>query len=88
MKAKARKHHHSAPVTGLANHNALLVALRDRADKESLRNIGYRTGIDVGRLSRFLHGLRDLTFAAACRLAEYLGLQLVAVANAKEELTP
>ena len=43
----------------------------------SLYRLGIETGIDSGRLSRFMTGSRDLTLDAAGELAHALGLRLV-----------
>jgi len=43
----------------------------------SLMELEKQTGVDHGRLSRFLRGQRDLTYAAGCRIWECLGLKLV-----------
>jgi transcriptional regulator with XRE-family HTH domain len=42
----------------------------------SLKELGERTGVDHGRLSRFLRGQRTLTLPAAARVCAVLGLQL------------
>lgn len=75
---------------GLDNYHALLSALAARVRVESLRRIAARVRIDNSCLSRFLRGERDLTFYAACRLAEYLGLGLVSVEKhgARKAITP
>ena len=43
----------------------------------SLNQLGIKTGVDDGRLSRFMTGKRDLTLQAACRLVDALGLRLI-----------
>ena len=43
----------------------------------SLYGLALRTGVDSGRLSRFMTGSRDLTLQAAGRLVDVLGLRLV-----------
>jgi transcriptional regulator with XRE-family HTH domain len=43
----------------------------------SLNQLGIKTGVDDGRLSRFMTGKRDLTLEAAGRLVSALGLRLV-----------
>jgi transcriptional regulator with XRE-family HTH domain len=48
-----------------------------RADGRSLNQLAKVTGVDPSRLSRFLRGERDITFAAAARLCEALGVKLV-----------
>lgn len=42
----------------------------------SLYELGRRTGIDSGRLSRFMREERDLTLAAAAKILDLLGLQM------------
>jgi transcriptional regulator with XRE-family HTH domain len=44
---------------------------------QSLNQLSAECGVDRGRLSRFMRGERDLTFAAAALLCEALGLDLV-----------
>jgi transcriptional regulator with XRE-family HTH domain len=41
-----------------------------------LNQLGQRSGLDKGRLARFLRGQRDLTLAATARVAEVFGLHL------------
>ena len=43
---------------------------------ESLNQLGDRAGLDSARLSRFMRGERDLTFEAAAKLCNALGLHL------------
>ena len=43
----------------------------------SLNQLGIRTGVDSGRLSRFMTGSRDLTLQAAGQLVDALDLRLV-----------
>ena len=43
----------------------------------SLNQLGIKTGVDDGRLSRFMTGKRDLTLQAADRIVDALGLRLV-----------
>jgi plasmid maintenance system antidote protein VapI len=43
----------------------------------SLNQLGIKTGVDDGRLSRFMAGKRDLTLDAAGRLIHALDLRLV-----------
>ena len=43
----------------------------------SLNQLGIKTGVDDGRLSRFMTGKRDMTLQAASRLVDALGLRLV-----------
>jgi carbon storage regulator CsrA len=45
-------------------------------DTENLNWLSMTTGIDRGRLSRFMRGERDLTLAAAAKLCKALGLEL------------
>ena len=42
----------------------------------SLNQLGVVSGVDRGRLSRFMRGERDLTLTAAARLCEVLGLHI------------
>jgi transcriptional regulator with XRE-family HTH domain len=42
----------------------------------SLTQLGDTTGVDSGRLSRFMRGERDLTLGATTKLCEALGLRL------------
>jgi transcriptional regulator with XRE-family HTH domain len=59
-----------------------LVAKLRQAIQESghsLNQLSAECGVDRGRLSRFMRGERDLTFAAAALLCEALGLDLVKV---------
>ncbi len=52
--------------------------LRDviRGSGISLTQLGQITGVDSGRLSRFMRGERDLTLAATAKLCEVLRLKL------------
>ena len=50
-------------------------AIRD--SKLSQSEIARRANIDVGMVSRFLHGSRGITLATAERLADSLGLELI-----------
>jgi transcriptional regulator with XRE-family HTH domain len=52
--------------------------LRDaiRASGVSLNELGRRTGVSEGQLSRFLRGDRTLTLPAAARVCLYFGLEL------------
>jgi transcriptional regulator with XRE-family HTH domain len=50
-------------------------AIRD--DGRSLSELARRTGLDVPRLSRFVHGRRRLTLAAVDALAQELGAKLM-----------
>jgi transcriptional regulator with XRE-family HTH domain len=47
-----------------------------RGDGRSLSELGRLTGVDVGRLSRFMRGQRGITLTAAAELCKVLGLQL------------
>lgn len=49
-------------------------AIRD--SKLSLNELGRRTGVSQGQLSRFLRGDRTLTLPAAARVCDYFGLEL------------
>jgi transcriptional regulator with XRE-family HTH domain len=42
----------------------------------SLKTLGDRSEVSHSQLSRFMHGLRTLTFPAAARVCEELGLEL------------
>jgi transcriptional regulator with XRE-family HTH domain len=55
-----------------------------RASGLSLNEIGRRTGVSQGQLSRFLRGDRTLTLPAAARVCVYFGLELC---NRKKTLT-
>lgn len=44
---------------------------------ESLMDIERATGVDSGRLSRFMRAERGLTLSAVDKLARHLGLRLV-----------
>jgi transcriptional regulator with XRE-family HTH domain len=46
-------------------------------DGRSLNQLAKATGVDSGRLSRFMRGERDLNLDAACRICEVLGIQFV-----------
>jgi hypothetical protein len=48
-----------------------------RADGRTLEELGAACGIDASRLSRFINGKRDLYFAAAERLCQALGYELM-----------
>jgi transcriptional regulator with XRE-family HTH domain len=47
-----------------------------RASGLSLNELGRRTGVSEGQLSRFLRGDRTLTLPAAARVCQYFGLEL------------
>jgi DNA-binding phage protein len=49
-------------------------AIRD--SKLSLNELGRRTGVSQGQLSRFLRGDRTLTLPAAASVCDYFGLEL------------
>jgi transcriptional regulator with XRE-family HTH domain len=53
-----------------------------RASGLSLTQLGHTTGVDSGRLSRFMRGERDLTLAATTKLCEALDLQLTGPGSA------
>jgi transcriptional regulator with XRE-family HTH domain len=57
---------------------ALVAQLRDtiRASDLSLQELGRRTGVSQGQLSRFLRGERTLTLPAAAKVCEFFGLTL------------
>jgi plasmid maintenance system antidote protein VapI len=63
----------------MAKSKTVSEVIRDalRSSDESLRQIGARADVDVGRLSRFVRGQRRLTTDAVDRLCKALGLQLV-----------
>jgi transcriptional regulator with XRE-family HTH domain len=56
----------------------MITQIRDaiRESGVTLLELGKQTGVDHGRLSRFLHGHRTLTLPAAARVCEVLGLEL------------
>jgi transcriptional regulator with XRE-family HTH domain len=47
-----------------------------RASGLSLQELGRRTGVSQGQLSRFLSGDRTLTLPAAARICLYMGMGL------------
>jgi transcriptional regulator with XRE-family HTH domain len=49
-------------------------AIRD--SNLSLNELGRRTGVSQGQLSRFMRGDRTLTLPAAGRVCDYFGLEL------------
>jgi transcriptional regulator with XRE-family HTH domain len=51
----------------------------------SLSELARRSGVDVSRISRFVEGHRGLTFAAAARVCEALGLVLTKKPGAKKK---
>jgi transcriptional regulator with XRE-family HTH domain len=57
----------------------MLTQIREavRDDGRTLTEIAESSGLDAGRLSRFVRGERDLSLAAAARLCEALGFELV-----------
>jgi transcriptional regulator with XRE-family HTH domain len=57
----------------------MVLQLREviEADGRSLNRLAKDTGIDPSRLSRFLRGERDITFEAAARLCDALGVKFV-----------
>ena len=61
------------------NTHSMADVIRRTISKQgwSLNQLGIKTGVDDGRLCRFMTGKRDLTLQAACRLVDALGLQLV-----------
>jgi transcriptional regulator with XRE-family HTH domain len=63
------------------NARKVSVALRSviRKSGESLSVIAERTGVDPGRLSRFVRGERGLTLRAVDALAKHFGLTLAKV---------
>ena len=56
-----------------------------RASGLSLNELGRRTGVSEGQLSRFLRGDRTLTLPAAARVCLYFGLELALKGNASPE---
>ena len=55
----------------------------------SLTRLGQATGVDSGRLSRFMRGERDLTLEASARLCGALGMELTPPAGkARNQPTP
>jgi transcriptional regulator with XRE-family HTH domain len=55
---------------------------------QSLNAVASAAGLDSGRLSRFMRGERDLTFAAVARLCQTLGLKLAGVAENGSDPAP
>jgi transcriptional regulator with XRE-family HTH domain len=57
----------------------MVLQLRDaiRQDGRTLAELAEASGVDPSRLSRFVRGQRDLTFNAAVRLCDALGIRLV-----------
>jgi transcriptional regulator with XRE-family HTH domain len=45
-----------------------------KADGRTLTDIALASGVDAGRLSRFVRGQRDLTFDGAAKVCEALGI--------------
>jgi transcriptional regulator with XRE-family HTH domain len=57
----------------------MVLELRDviRNDGRNLSELAEASGLDAGRLSRFLRGERDINFSAAARLCETLGIRFL-----------
>ena len=51
-------------------------------DGRSLNRLAKATGVDSGRLPRFMRGERDLNLEAACRICDALGVEFVLPAPA------
>lgn len=68
-----------------ANRNSLNVEIRDciARDGRSLCELARSSGIDVGNISRFARGERDILLGTASRLCGVLGLELRPVRPAK-----
>src|SRR6476660_4473075 len=58
-----------------------------RASGLSLNELGRRTGVSEGQLSRFLRGDRTLTLPAAAKVCLYLGLELCRPERGEAEAT-
>ena len=56
-----------------------------QASGKSLSQLGQVSGVDAGRLSRFMRGERGLNVEAVGRLCEVLGLHLAPIADAEED---
>jgi plasmid maintenance system antidote protein VapI len=65
---------------------SVVVQLREaiEASGRTLVDIGRASGVHPAQLSRFMTGKRDITFAAAGRIMEALGLKLVREGPAAE----
>lgn len=59
------------------SESEMVLRLREaiQADGRSLNQLAKDSGLDAGRLSRFLRGERDINFEAASRLCEILGIK-------------
>jgi hypothetical protein len=59
-----------------------------RRSGQSLNQISKLSGIDSGRLSRFMRGQRDLTFTAAGRVCDALCLRLAPEEGGESQPAP
>ena len=67
------------------NRNSLNAEIRDSIvrDGRSYNELAKLSGVDVGNISRFARGERDITLATASSLCGVLGLELRPVRPAK-----
>jgi transcriptional regulator with XRE-family HTH domain len=63
----------------MGSESNMVLQLREliQTDGRSLNQLAKDSGLDAGRLSRFLRGERDINFEAAARLCEVLGVRFV-----------
>lgn len=62
---------------GTLSNMALALKEAIEADGRSLNQLAKASGIDAGRLSRFVRGERDINLDAAGRLCDVLGVKFV-----------
>src|SRR5438067_11489904 len=64
----------------------MVLQLRDaiQADGRSLNQLAKDSGLDAGRLSRFLRGERDINFEASARRCDVLGIRFSVPQRATE----
>jgi transcriptional regulator with XRE-family HTH domain len=68
----------------------MVLQMRDviQRDGRSLNQLAKDSGVDAGRLSRFLRGERDINFGAAARLCDVLGITFTLPAALAGEPAP